>query len=77
MKHTESGRDKRGRLKTRLKLASAFLALAHLAGFLTSIRAIMEVRTSQGAIAWAVSLNTFPVVALPAYWVLGRSKFSG
>jgi len=77
MKRTESGRDKRGRLKTRLKLASAFLALAHLAGFLTSIRAIMEVRTSQGAIAWAVSLNTFPVVALPAYWVLGRSKFSG
>lgn len=58
-------------------IISLILLAAHIGGFLTSIRAIMEVRTSQGAIAWAVSLNTFPVIALPAYWVLGRSKFSG
>jgi cardiolipin synthase len=54
-----------------------FITICHLGGALTSIRAIMEVRTTQGAVAWAVSLNTFPYVAVPAYWVLGRSKFQG
>ena len=37
----------------------------------------MSARTSQGAIAWAISLNTFPYLAVPAYWVLGRSRFQG
>ena len=37
----------------------------------------MSTRTSQGAIAWSISLNTFPYVAVPAYWVLGRSRFDG
>ncbi len=48
----------------------------HVIGFFTSIRAIMETRTSQGAIAWVISLNTMPYVAVPAYWVFGQSKFS-
>jgi cardiolipin synthase A/B len=58
-------------------LISTFLFLCHVAGFFTSIKAVMETRTAQGAIAWAVSLNTFPYVAVPAYWVFGRTKFSG
>lgn len=37
----------------------------------------MTVRTAQGAIAWSVSLVSFPFVAVPAYLVFGRSKFSG
>jgi cardiolipin synthase len=49
----------------------------HVLGLLSSIHAIMSTRTEQGAIAWAVSLNTFPYVAVPAYWVLGRSRFQG
>jgi len=49
----------------------------HVLGFLSSIHAIMGTRTEQGAIAWAVALNTFPYVAVPAYWVLGRSRFQG
>ncbi len=53
------------------------VALFHLTGFVSSIHAVMSTRTSQGAIAWAVSLNTFPYLAVPAYWVLGRSKFQG
>lgn len=48
----------------------------HCLGFYTSIRAIMDTRTSQGAIAWAISLNTIPYVAVPAYWVFGQTKFS-
>src|SRR5260221_14638471 len=53
------------------------IAFCHLFGALTSIHAILNVRPSQGAIAWAVSLNTFPYVAVPAYWVFGRSNFEG
>ncbi|MGD8316858.1 MAG: cardiolipin synthase [Myxococcales bacterium] len=53
------------------------IALFHLMGLMSSIHAVMSTRTSQGAIAWAVSLNTFPYLAVPAYWVLGRSRFQG
>ena len=69
--YAEKARRHRG------KLISLLVCGSHLAGLLTSVRAIMEVRTSQGAVAWAVSLNTFPYVAVPAYWILGRSKFNG
>jgi len=56
----------------------AFLAvLFHLLGIVSSLHAVMSTRTSQGAIAWAVSLITFPYVAVPAYWILGRNKFRG
>ncbi|MGV3531421.1 MAG: cardiolipin synthase, partial [Chthoniobacteraceae bacterium] len=65
------------RKKRRGVIFSVFMLLAHLAGALTSIQAVMETRTSQGAIAWAISLNTFPYVAVPAYWVFGRTKFEG
>lgn len=42
----------------------------HFLGLLSSIHAVMSTRTPQGAIAWAASLNTFPYIAVPAYWVL-------
>ena len=54
-----------------------FLVISHVLGAITSVQAVMSTRTAQGAIAWAISLNTFPYVALPAYWVLGQSKFDG
>jgi cardiolipin synthase len=53
------------------------IALFHALGAVSSIHAIMTTRTPQGAIAWAVALNTFPYMAVPAYWVLGRSRFEG
>ena len=59
------------------RVAYALLVLFHLLGIISSINALMSTRTSQGAIAWIVSLNTFPYVAVPAYWILGRSKFEG
>ena len=55
----------------------AIIAGIHLLGLVSSLHALMATRTSQGAIAWVVSLNTFPYLAVPAYWVLGRSKFKG
>jgi cardiolipin synthase len=58
-------------------VVAALVVLFHVMGFVSSVHAVMSTRTSQGAIAWAVSLNTFPYLAVPAYWVLGRSKFQG
>lgn len=58
-------------------MLTAVVIVAHLLGFVSSIDAVWNTRTSQGAIAWAVALNTFPYVAVPAYWVLGRSRFQG
>ena len=58
-------------------LIGVFVAAAHITGALTSINAIMYVRTAQGAIAWAISLVTIPYPALPLYWIFGRRKFSG
>jgi len=46
-------------------------------GIISSVHAIMATRTPQGSIAWAISLITVPVISVPAYWVLGRSKFDG
>jgi cardiolipin synthase len=56
----------------------AFVVLAfHVMGFVSSIHAVMTTRTAQGAIAWGLSLNTFPYIAVPMYWVLGRRNFEG
>ncbi|PHQ33927.1 cardiolipin synthase [Rhodopirellula bahusiensis] len=59
------------------RMLAAFVMFMHVLGALTSIQAVMSTRTSQGAVAWAVSLNTLPYVAVPAYWGLGQSKFDG
>ncbi len=64
-------------MRRKSKFLFFLFIVLHIAGFLTSIRAVMDVRTSQGAIAWAISLNTFPSISLPAYWILGNSRFSG
>ena len=63
--------------KRRGKVAAVVFVSFHLLGIVSSVDAVMGTRTSQGAIAWVVSLNTFPYVAVPAYWVLGRSRFQG
>lgn len=53
------------------------MLFAHVLGFVSSLDALMSTRTSPGAVAWIVSLNTFPVAAVPTYWVFGRSRFQG
>lgn len=54
-----------------------FAGLVGVLGIISALHAVMTARTSQGAIAWGISLVTFPVVTVPAYWVLGRNKFAG
>ena len=60
-----------------LGLFSLLYTLIEVAGIIAAIIAVRETRTPQGAIAWAISLITFPLAALPLYWVFGRSKFNG
>lgn len=59
------------------RLLLLLLAMFHLSGLFSSLDALMSSRTAQGSIAWIVSLNTFPYVAVPAYWIFGRSRFQG
>lgn len=54
-------------------LASVF----HTMGLLSALHAILNCRTSEGAIAWGLSLVFCPYVALPAYWAFGKDKFTG
>ena len=64
-------------MKKRTKAIAAIAIAFYVAGIITAIHAVMTVRTPQGAIAWSVSLVSFPFVAVPAYLVFGRSKFEG
>ncbi|HEX5818738.1 MAG TPA: cardiolipin synthase [Gemmatimonadales bacterium] len=60
-----------------MTLLTIALVLLHLTGLACALVAIMQTRTPQGAIAWSVSLITFPYVAVPLYLVFGRTKFQG
>ncbi len=59
----------------RKRLIAGFVIVAHTAGALTSVEAVMETRTPQGATAWVASLNLFPYIAVPAYWAFGHVEF--
>jgi len=64
--------------KIRRNTKIAWVAMGfYLFGIVAAIDAVMTARTAQGAIAWSVSLVSFPFVAVPAYLVLGRNKFEG
>lgn len=54
-----------------------FVLVFHALGLVSGVMALMSSRTSQGAIAWLISLVTFPYLAVPAYWFLGRPRFYG
>jgi cardiolipin synthase len=58
-------------------LGIAGVITLHVLGVIHVIHAVMHVRTSQGTIAWVISLITFPYVAIPLYWLLGRNRFEG
>ena len=54
----------------------ALFPIIHIVGAMHALDAVMRVRTSQGAIAWGVSLVTFPYLSIPLYWVFGRTRFT-
>ena len=58
-------------------IIAVVVLLVELLGIMAAVHAVMNARTSQGAIAWAISLITFPWLALVLYAILGRNKFKG
>jgi len=60
-----------------LAVFSTATVVVHALGIIHAAHAVMNVRSSQGAIAWSISLVTFPWLAIPLYWILGRTRFHG
>ena len=64
-----------------LHLYTEFIAIAvalfYILAIFSALEAIIKTRTSQGAVAWTISLLTFPYLAVPIYLVFGRNKFDG
>lgn len=58
-------------------MLGAVIISLHVIGALYAAHAVLRVRTSQGAIAWAVSLVVLPYITIPLYLVFGRVKFRG
>ncbi len=56
-------------------LAAVAFVLVYVIAIASALEAIMTARTSQGAVAWAISLLTLPYITVPLYLVFGRSKF--
>lgn len=53
------------------------LIIAYTIGFLHIIHVLIHVQASQSAVAWMLALLIFPVVAVPCYWLTGRTRFEG
>lgn len=60
-----------------LAIFSVISFIVHALGIAHAAHAVMNVRSSQGAIAWGITLITFPWLAIPLYWILGRTRFNG
>ena len=64
-------------METILTIIAVVFLIVEIVWILAAFHAVMNTKTSQGAIAWGISLVTFPWLALPLYAVFGRSKFHG
>ncbi len=53
------------------------VVIFYLLGVIAALDAIWKGRTSQGSVAWAVTLIAFPYLAVPLYWMFGDRKFHG
>ncbi len=58
-------------------MLSILVLLVQVGGVASAAHAVMNVRSSRGAVAWSISLVTFPWVTIPLYWVFGRNQFQG
>jgi len=58
-------------------IIGVIFSVFEILGIISALDAVMKTRTSQGAIAWAVSLVTMPFIVVPLYWIFGRNKFRG
>ncbi|MEH6634675.1 MAG: cardiolipin synthase [Halioglobus sp.] len=59
------------------QIAAVVLVLFYVMAIVSALEAILKARTAQGAVAWTISLLTFPLLTVPLYLVFGRNKFDG
>lgn len=64
-------------MDTFIEILLIAVLLVEILGVLAAVHAVMNVRTSQGAAAWAIALVTLPFITLGLYAVFGRNKFQG
>ena len=60
-----------------LTALAIYTITVQLLAMIAATEAIMKARTSQGAVAWSLSLMLMPTLMLPLYWIFGRRKFRG
>ncbi|MGC1309930.1 MAG: cardiolipin synthase [Phormidesmis sp.] len=60
-----------------LSIYSVLSIVVHGLGILNAAHAVMNVRSSRGAIAWSLSLISLPWITIPLYWTLGKNEFQG
>lgn len=59
-----------------LGLVAGLLLVIYVLAFICAVREIMNSRTSQGTIAWLLSLFFIPYVTMPLYFIFGWRSFS-
>jgi cardiolipin synthase len=60
-----------------LTIIGTVLLVAEILGIALAIHAVMQPRSSQGAIAWFIALITLPLITVPLYAIFGRTRFMG
>ncbi len=58
-----------------VSIFSLATVVVHCLGIVTAAHAVMVVNSYRAAIAWGISLITFPWFAIPLYWILGKNEF--
>lgn len=64
-------------MSSNIHIVALIYTTVEILAVIAAVHAVMTTRMSQSAIAWGISLVTFPWVTLPLYAVFGRSKFKG
>ncbi len=59
-----------------LGLVAAFVAIMYVTAGICAVREVMNSRTSQGSVAWLLSLFFLPYLTVPLYFVFGWRSFS-
>ncbi|WP_298964031.1 cardiolipin synthase [uncultured Roseibium sp.] len=59
-----------------LGLVAAFVALIYITAGICAVREVMNSRTSQGSVAWLLSLFFIPYITVPLYFVFGWRSFA-
>lgn len=59
------------------EIIAVIAVLFYILAIVFAVEAILKTRTSQGAIAWVISLITFPLISVPLYLIFGRNRFDG